>query len=89
MHIEPNRNLEPSARPETPRAPARRPRMEPSEPAFQHSAALDRSLNRAPDVRAEKVQRARELVGDVSYPPPQTMRRIAQLLAINAAEEPA
>lgn len=56
---------------------------------FDRAAALNRALADTPDVRPSEVERARDLIGDVSYPPPETIKRIASLLALNLKAEPA
>lgn len=56
---------------------------------FDHAAALNRALADTPDLRAGEVERARELIGDVSYPPAETIKRIASLLATNLGDETA
>jgi hypothetical protein len=58
-------------------APAR------DEATFSGAAALTEALAQLPDTRPEVVQRAREVVGTVMYPPSETLDRIAKLLAIN------
>ena len=55
---------------------------------FDGAAALDRALADTPDLRADRVERARELIRDVSYPPEETIQRIASLLATNLGKEP-
>lgn len=56
---------------------------------FDRAAALNRALADTPDLRANEVERARELIGDVSYPPAETIQRIASLLATNLGDEAA
>jgi hypothetical protein len=53
---------------------------------FSGSQRLEENLRNLPDVRPEVVQRGRELVSDSNYPPPEGIRRISQLLAINFSE---
>ena len=53
------------------------------EMAFDQSQALDQRLQEQPAVRAEVVAKAKELVSDVHYPPQETIRKIASLLAMN------
>jgi hypothetical protein len=53
---------------------------------FSSSERLEENLRNLPEVRPEVVQRGRELVADVNYPPPEGIRRISQLLAINFGE---
>lgn len=52
------------------------------EVAFENSRALTSALESTPAVRDEVVRRAAELIGDVHYPPPETIRMISHLLAI-------
>lgn len=56
---------------------------------FDRATALNRALEDTPDLRPAEVERARGLIGDVSYPPPETIKRIASLLALNTQDEPA
>lgn len=55
--------------------------------ALENSRALTRALQDAPASRAEVVRRAIELVGEPNYPPPETIRRISHLLAIQMHPE--
>ncbi|HEV8541080.1 MAG TPA: hypothetical protein VGR78_01700 [Verrucomicrobiae bacterium] len=50
--------------------------------AFENSRALETQLTQLPDVRPEKVDDAKRLIGDPAYPPRVTIQRIATLLAI-------
>jgi hypothetical protein len=50
---------------------------------FETSRALEARLKDLPDVRADKVGDGKRLVGDPEYPPRETIRRIAALLALN------
>ena len=52
------------------------------EVAFENSRALTTSLQNTPESRDDVVRRATELVGDVNYPPRETIRMISHLLAI-------
>lgn len=67
-----------SARPDT--------RAAQDEVAFENARALTTALLETPAVRAEVVRRATELVGDVNYPPAETIRMISNLLAIQMSE---
>jgi hypothetical protein len=44
---------------------------------------LEARFTDAPDIRPDVVARARALVADPQYPPAETIRKIANLLAIN------
>ena len=50
--------------------------------SFQDSAVLESALDKLPETRAEAVERARNLIGNVHYPPEETIRKISHLLAI-------
>ena len=50
--------------------------------AFENARALTSALHETPAVRDDLVRRAVELVGNVNYPPPETIRMISHLLAI-------
>ena len=52
------------------------------EVAFENSRALTTALQNTPESREDVVQRASKLVSDVHYPPPETIRMISHLLAI-------
>jgi hypothetical protein len=49
--------------------------------------ALDDQLRQTPDAREEAVARARELVVQATYPPPETIKRLAALLAMEIATD--
>ena len=53
---------------------------------FSSVAALDRAMAETPVARAEAVNRAKEMIGDVKYPPTDTINGIAMLLAMNRGE---
>ena len=55
--------------------------------AFENSRALTAALQNTPESREDVIRRATELVGDVNYPPPETIRRISHLLAIQMQAE--
>ena len=62
--------------------PAERATKAAQDVAFENARALTSALQDTPAVRDELVRRASELVGDVNYPPPETIRMISHLLAI-------
>ena len=51
--------------------------------SFEQSESLSSALAATPDTRAEVVIRAENLVASASYPPPEVIKRIANLLAAN------
>lgn len=55
--------------------------------AIENTRALRKALDDTPHLRDEVVKRAAALVGDVAYPPPETIRMISHLLAIKLSEE--
>lgn len=54
---------------------------------FKATAALEQALRNTADVRPEAVERAKSLVGTPTYPPPETIRKLAHLLAIKITAE--
>lgn len=54
--------------------------------SFGDAAAVDGAFQQTPDVRPEAVTRARALGSDVKYPPLETIRAIANLLAMKIDE---
>jgi hypothetical protein len=61
--------------------PATRPVAD--EVNFKRSAELTAALSATPEVRNEVIARLAPEVGHPSYPPRETLHRIAELLAIN------
>lgn len=49
---------------------------------FSDTAAIRESLAGLPDSRTEVVTHGRELVAQATYPPPETIKRISNLLAV-------
>lgn len=49
---------------------------------FTSTEALQRALQAAPDIRPEAVARGRELVKAETYPPSETLNRLARLFAV-------
>jgi hypothetical protein len=81
MKINPNTNpvRVDGAQPPKPAASAKVPATEAD--AFAGSAAVNSALRNSPDSRPEAVDRARTLINDPSYPGPETLQKISQLLA--------
>jgi hypothetical protein len=65
---------------EQPRA-TRAPDTAADEAEFSHAEALNRALEQVPEVRASKVERAKDLFTSVPYPPVEMIHRISRLLA--------
>ena len=57
------------------------------EVAFENSRALTTALQNTPESRDELVRRATEMIGNVNYPPAETIRMISHLLAIKMQSE--
>jgi hypothetical protein len=51
--------------------------------AFEKSEALNQTLRQLPDSRMEKVAVAKENTALSTYPPPETIKKISALLAMN------
>ena len=72
----------PDARQEQPAAGAAEISAAETAIAFENLQALDGALRDAPLSRADVVKRASELIGDVNYPPRETIQQISHLLAM-------
>jgi hypothetical protein len=83
MEIKPNNHLEPATRIAATPARPRAAGGGTDSVAFERAQALDQALQTTQAVRPEMVARARQLISDVKYPPDQTIRQIAALLAMN------
>jgi hypothetical protein len=82
MEINPNRKLDPVTLAYSP-SKAKQASAADGETSFEQSSGLNAALSATPDSRADVVARAERLVADPSYPPPQVIERIANLLAAN------
>jgi len=76
------RSLDASGTAHVTRPNGRETKVAQEEVAFENSRALTTALQNSPAARDEVVRRAMELVGDAQYPPPETIRMISHLLAI-------
>ncbi len=83
MEINPNLNSGAVNRISEQSSPARPIRATGDQAVFNRSEALNRSFAETPEVRQDKVARARELIGQVTYPPRETIAKISDLLAMN------
>ncbi len=88
MEINPNSNTGSVNRVAHPAPQARPVRGTGDQAVFNRSEALDRSFAEMPEVRPEKVARARELIGQVTYPPRETIAKISDLLALDINTNP-
>ena len=83
MEIKLNRNIDSVARVLSTRPNASRPiDSDAALSAFENSRALEARLDQLPDVPPDVLETGRRLVGDPAYPPRETIKRIATLLAI-------
>jgi hypothetical protein len=81
MEIKANSSYGPVPLGEAP--PARRPAAGGGDVGeFTTTQALQEALEQTPDVRPEAVARGQALVANDHYPPPETIRRLAVLFAI-------
>ncbi len=70
-----------------PAAPAAKPAEKASKTveqkvSFNDAEALEKALQETPEVRTDVVDNAKRLIGDPTYPPRETLQKIAHLLAI-------
>jgi hypothetical protein len=66
---------------------ARKARAETDHVTFAGAKALEEAYKGVPDVRQDVVSRARELVAQSTYPPPETIKRLANLLAMELSND--
>jgi hypothetical protein len=64
-------------------------RPEGDQAEFVNSQTIDQALRDQPEVRPEAVAMAKGLVEDASYPPDETVRRLANLLALDFTQNSA
>ena len=86
MEISPNRNIEPPFGISVRQVKALTSQPPSDTTAFDSAEKLDQALQTAPAIRPEAVARARDLIGDVTYPPLETIQQIGALLAIHLAQ---
>ena len=87
MEIKLNRNIDSVTRVASTPTKASRPIDAASTlSVFENSRALEARLGAIPDVRPEVVATGRRLVGDPAYPPRETIKRIATLLAMELSK---
>ncbi len=81
MEINPNRSVDPLAPAVGPAKAKETHAAEQSEASFHQCASLDSALASTPDCRADVVAKAEKLISSPNYPPPEVIKRIANLLA--------
>ena len=82
MRVNPNSDLVSVAR-ITSQTGAQEPRLGADKLSFTSAETLNRALEQTPVTRTEKVAQAKSLVEDVTYPPPELIRRLAVLLSVS------
>lgn len=83
MDIKPNNHIDPASRIAATPVRSRPAGGRTDSATFDRAQALEQALQLTPAVRPENVDRARQLLSDVKYPPDETIRKIATLLAMN------
>jgi hypothetical protein len=63
-------------------SPVERPAAQ-GRPSFENTEALDQALRNEAQTRPGVVTHAKHYIGDVTYPPSETIAKIAHLLAIH------
>jgi hypothetical protein len=81
MQINPTNNLTPL--PERRRVAGANTPTGRDEANFATTESLQAALRGAPEVRMEKVEQARALIGKSVYPPEETIAKIANLMAMH------
>lgn len=66
-------------------SPAEQPQQ--SQVDFATTNAINKAVAESPSVRPEAVAKAKSLIEDTKYPPDETIRRIAHLMAIEFRTE--
>ena len=82
MEINLNTNIESVTRANGFAVRGREASAAPDPVSFESSKALNQALATVPDIRDEPVRRAQQMVGTVTYPPEETVAKIAHLLAL-------
>ncbi len=86
MEINPNRSVDaatPAAGPVKAKGTASAESVNADDTSFKRSDELTSALENVPNSRVDIIARAEKLVSDPGYPPPEMIRRIANLLAAN------
>jgi len=83
MEINTNLNAGAAGRVGPSRPPVPAAKVITDEAVFAQSSALNDAMNSQPGSRVEAVERAKNLVADVHYPPRETIQRISNLLAMH------
>jgi hypothetical protein len=89
MDIRPTGNLDPLSRlgVNGTKKPAPPPAADNAD--FSDTAAIQEALAALPESRPEVVEQGKGLVAQATYPPPETIKRISNLLAVKFEEQTA
>jgi len=68
-------------------AVARRGNVAADKATFADTEALNNELHKVPDVRSDAVAKAKALVAQASWPPAETIKRLANLLAMQLSND--
>lgn len=82
MQVDPKLTTSAVARADTSQPLVRKAKSETDCATFSRTEALHNAYRDVPDVRTEVVSKARELVSSSTYPPPETIKRLSNLLAM-------
>ncbi len=82
MQVDPKLTTSAIGRPDTSQPLIRKAKTDSDYATFSRTEALHKAYSDVPDVRAEAVSKAKELVSSSTYPPPETIKRISNLLAM-------
>ena len=82
MRVNPNSELVGLTR-TTSQTGAGEPRLGADQLSLTTTETLNRAWEQTPATRVEKVAQAKSLVADITYPPPELIRKISALLAMN------
>ncbi len=81
MEIKLNTNVDPIGRVSVGQTKKTEAKVEGEGAAFAKSQALNQTLSQLPDSRADEVAKGKQLTGISTYPPRETIKKIASLLA--------
>ncbi len=87
MEIQPNPNTGPVQNAFNSRGVTRPRKPSAEEVSFAASSNADQALRDLPMVRVDAVERAQKLVGDPTYPPRETIKKLSHLLAMRMPRE--
>lgn len=87
MQIDPRSTTGALSRVDTNHPAAEKRKIASDHATFEQAEALNDDYRREPDVRADVVSKAKELVSETQWPPPETIRKIASLLAMEIPKD--